>query len=93
MTLQQAARRDDVAALRELLQTQEEDRTAALVTAAYCNHTECVKVLLESGAQVNKVDKTGITALVAAADTGMFSKTQDVMMVFLVGDVLQKAIV
>ena len=72
MSLQQAARRDDVAALRELLQAQEEDRTAALVTAAYCNHTECVKVLLKSGAQVNKVDKTGITALVAAADTGRF---------------------
>ena len=81
--MQQAARRDDVAALRELLQAQEEDRTAALVTAAYCNHTECVKILLESGAQVNKVDKTGITALVAAADTGRFSETQGV--VFLTG--------
>ena len=83
MSLQQEARRDDVVALQELLQAQEEDRTAALVTAAYCNHTECVKVLLESGAQLNKVDKTGITALAAAADTGRFSETQ--VVVFLIG--------
>ena len=71
MSLQQAARRDDVETLRELLKTQGEDRVSALVIAAYSKHTDCVRVLLQHGVQVNEPGgSTDMTPLLAAADIG-----------------------
>ena len=70
MSLQQATRRDDVATLQEILHAQAMDRTSALMTAAYFNHTDCLKVLIECAVDVNRADNTGTTALISAAQTG-----------------------
>ena len=71
MSLQQAARRDDVATLQEILHTQLGDKVSALITAAYFNHTDCLKVLIKSGVDVNQTDTSGTTALIAAAQAGI----------------------
>ncbi len=69
-SLQQAARRDDVQTLRELLKTHASDAGAALVTAVHFNHADCVRALLDAGTSVNVADVTGSTPLIAAATSG-----------------------
>jgi ankyrin repeat protein len=38
-----------------------QDQQTALILAARCNHDECVKVLLEAGADVNAEDVVSIS--------------------------------
>jgi len=71
-----AARRGDVAYLRELLatgvdvNTQDAKGFTPLIIAAYDDHLEATKLLLEAGADVNVQDRAGNTALMGVCFKG-----------------------
>ncbi|XP_029473082.1 cortactin-binding protein 2 isoform X2 [Rhinatrema bivittatum] len=53
-----------------------EDGYSALYSAAENGHTDCVRLLLTSGAQIDAADKNGFTALCSAAAQGHFKCTE-----------------
>jgi len=53
---------------RYALNVKDQKGQTALMAAAYRGHTDCMKVLLDKGANVNIIDKAGKTALMYARE-------------------------
>ena len=74
-SLDVAAKRGDLATVKSLLeQGVDINETTALIDAVIYNHFEIVEILLQHGADVNKKDEFGETAICRAIDSGCGEK-------------------